>query len=173
MMPLNRSLRVLHFVGLALVLGCLFGRFAVAMLPGAADDAQTLIFTRRVISHLTRALLGPGLALLLITGVWMTLSTYGGFFGRRWLTMHQFLGLHLVVGALLILQPLTTQLLELAQGLQQHRVDPSLFQKLAREEMTFGVVGVVLALATMAVAIYKPTLPARAPRGKANSSIRK
>jgi hypothetical protein len=169
MMQLNRSLRVLHLVGLALVLGCLFGRFAIEMLPGVPNDAQTLLFTRMAISHLTRALLGPGLALLLITGIWMTLTTHGGFFGRRWLTMHQVLGLHLVLGALVILQPLTAQLLELAQGLQQHRVDPGLFQKLTREETTFGVMGLVLALATMAVAIYRPTFPARASREKANS----
>ena len=151
-------LRFLHFVGLAMFLGSLFGHIALSALPGAEADAHSVVLSSVAIVHTTRALTLPGLGLLIVTGVWMTVSYHGGFFRARWLTVHQVLSILILLNSLLILRPLGMDVLRVALGLHDGGLDLSSLHALTHEEMTFGAINLVLTLATVAVAIYRPRL---------------
>jgi len=154
----QRIARVLHFIGLALFLGSIFGHIALQAIPGSTGESETILFLRTATVVTTRLLTVPGLVLLVITGVWMTVRSHGGFFRHRWLTLHQTIAGLILLNAFLILRPLGLQLLAAAQELQGGALDLSTFQHLARREMMFGPVNLVLTLATMAVAVFRPSL---------------
>jgi len=155
--------RLLHFIGLAMFLGSIFGHIALGALPGAEADAHSVVLSSLAVVHTTKTLTLPGLGLVIVTGVWMTLSYHGGFFRARWLTVHQVLSLLILLNSLVLLRPLGLQVLEVARGLHGPGFDLTSLHTLTREEKTFGAINLVLTLATIAVAVYRPRLLRRTP----------
>jgi hypothetical protein len=80
-------------------------------------------------------------------------------FGRRgWLTMHQIIGALILLNAALILVPVGGDLVDLASKIPQGGGSIEAFAALAGRERTFGAANVVLALATVFIAVLKPAL---------------
>jgi len=150
--------KALHLLGLAMFLGSILGHVTVGFIPGATDPSRTMLFGRQAIEVATWSLTVPGLALLVVTGLFMTIHGRLGFLKRRWLTLHQLFGVAILLNAAFVLVPLGADLLELAPEITDGTRPPERFMALARRESLFGAVNVVLALATLLVAVLKPGL---------------
>ena len=150
--------KALHFLGLAMFLGSILGHISIGFVPGAKDQAQVMLFGRQAIEIATWSLTIPGLALLGVTGLFMTLRGGLGFGRRRWLTMHQIIGALILLNAALILVPVGGDLVDLASEITQGGGSTEAFAAFVGRERTFGAANVVLALATVFVAVLKPAL---------------
>jgi hypothetical protein len=94
--------KALHFVGLAMFLGSILGHITIGFVTGAKDHAQAMLFGRQAIEIATWSLTVPGLALLVATGLFMTVHGGLGFGRRRWLTVHQIIGALILLNAAFI-----------------------------------------------------------------------
>ena len=150
--------KALHFLGLAMFLGSILGHISIGFVPGAKDQAQVMLFGRQAIEIATWSLTIPGLALLGVTGLFMTFRGGLGFGRRRWLTMHQIIGALILLNAALILVPVGGDLVDLASKIIQGSGSIDAFVRLAGQERTFGAANLVLALATIFIAVLKPAL---------------
>ena len=150
--------KALHFVGLAMFLGSILGHITIGFVPGAKDHAQAMLFGRQAIEFATWSLTVPGLALLVATGLFMTVHGGLGFGRRRWLTVHQIIGALILLNAALILVPIGGDLLDVASEIIQGRGSMEAFASLTGRERLFGAANLLLALVTIFIAVLKPAL---------------
>ncbi|MFN3625602.1 MAG: DUF2269 family protein [Hyphomicrobium sp.] len=150
--------KALHFVGLAMFFGSILGHIAIGFVPGARDQAQAMLFGRQAIEIATWSLTVPGLALLTVTGLFMTIRGELGFGRRRWLTTHQIIGVLILVNAALILVPIGGDLADAASKILQGSGSIEAFAALAGREQLFGAANVALTIAAIFVAVLKPAL---------------
>lgn len=150
--------KALHLLGLAMFLGSILGHVSVGFVPGAKDQAQPMLFARQAIEIATWSLTVPGLALLAVTGLVMTVHGGLGFGRRRWLTVHQIIAVLILLNAALILVPVGGDLLDLASEIIRGSGSIEAFRALAGRERMFGAVNLVLALVTVFVAVLRPGL---------------
>jgi hypothetical protein len=154
--PMYNIAKALHLLGLAMFLGSILGHVSIGFVPGARDQAQAMLFGRQAIEIATWSLTIPGLALLVVTGLFMTLYGKLGFGRRRWLTVHQIIGALILLNAALILVPVGSELLDVASKIVQGSGSIEAFAALAGRERMFGAANLVLALVTIFVAVLKP-----------------
>ena len=157
--------KVAHLVALALFLGSVFGHIVQGMVPGGDTVPATILFVRQSIDLATRYLTMPGLVLLMITGVLLSVLRRGGFGVHRWLTAHQVLGAAVVVIGMAVLVPTGRELLASARGLVDGALSLADHASLARTESVVGAVNVLIALLALVVVIAKPALGRRAGTG--------
>jgi hypothetical protein len=150
--------KALHFVGLAMFLGSILGHITIGFVPGAKDQAQAILFGRQAIEIATWSLTVPGLALLVVTGLAMTVGGRLGFGRRPWLTLHQVIGALILLNAALILVPVGGDLLDVASKIIQGHGSMEGFTALAGRERMFGAANLLLALVTTFIAVLKPAL---------------
>ena len=150
-----KTAKALHFIGLAMFLGSILGHISLGFLPDAGE-AQTVLFGRQAIAVATWWLTLPGLALLVITGLFMTARGGHGFGRRRWLTAHQILAVLIVLNAAIVLVPGGATLLALAAEVADGRRAADAMQALAGRESMFGAANLLMALAAIFVAVMKP-----------------
>lgn len=150
--------KALHFLGLAMFLGSILGHVSIGFVPGANDEAQAMLFGRQAIEIATWLLTVPGLALLAVTGLFMTFRGGFGIGRRRWLTVHQIVGVLILLNAAFVLVPVGGELLDAASMIIQGSGSLEAFEALAGRERMFGALNLVLALATIFVAALKPAL---------------
>ncbi len=150
--------KALHFVGLAMFLGSILGHVTIGFVPGAKNQVQAMLFGRQAIEIATWSLTIPGLVLLAVTGLFMTFRGGLGFGRQRWLTVHQIIGALILLNATLVLVPVGDDLLDVVSKIARGAPSIEDFVALARRERMFGATNVVLALATIFVAVLKPTL---------------
>ncbi len=150
--------KALHFLGLAMFLGSILGHVSIGFVPGAKDQAEAMLFGRQAIEIATWWLTIPGLALLAATGLFMTFRGGPGFGRRRWLTMHQIIGVLILLNATFILVPVGGGLLDAASKIIHGGGSLEAFKALSGREAMFGGLNLVLALATIFVAALKPAL---------------
>jgi hypothetical protein len=148
----------MHLIALAMFLGSILSHVAIGFVPGANHPAQTMLFGRQAIEIATWSVTIPGLALLAATGLFMTFRRGLGFGRRRWLTVHQIIGALILINAALILVPVGGDLLDVASKIIQGVGSLETFAALAGRERLFGAVNLVLAVATIFVAVLKPAL---------------
>lgn len=148
--------RTLHFIGLAMFLGSVAALMALRGVPGADGDPRTIATLREASVIATQAVAVPGLVLLFVTGIWLTMVRYGGFFKVRWLTLHQVIAVLVGVGFMAVLQPAGVALLDAARELELGHMSLAGFQHLSIWERIVGPICVVLTLATLAVAVVRP-----------------
>jgi hypothetical protein len=148
--------KALHLIGLAMFLGSILGHITIGLVPGAKDQAQAMLFGRQAIQIATWSVTIPGLALLVATGLFMTLRGRLGFGRRRWLTVHQTIAILILLNAAVILVPGGNDLIRLASQIMQGQASLDDFAALARRESMFGAANLVLTLVTIFVAVLKP-----------------
>lgn len=153
---MRKLIKALHFLGLAMFLGSVFGHISMGLIPGVNQHPQSLLFARQAITIATIYVTLPGLILLTVTGVALTLYGRLGVFKVRWLTLHQALGILILLNAVLILYPVGRELLVAADQLVQGGLSLEQFDAIAARERFFGPVNVLLALATLFIAVMKP-----------------
>jgi hypothetical protein len=151
-----KSLKLIHLLGLALFLGSVFGHIATGALPGAGTPA--FIAARENISLLTRVLTLPGLGLAMASGVAMVLSTRMKLIRARWVLLHATLAIVVVLLTVLIVAPAGKRVLAAARTGTESAIQAGLWT-----EHLFGAANIVLVVAVMAVAIWRPRLTRRIP----------
>jgi hypothetical protein len=139
-------------------LGSILGHITVGFVPGANDQPAAMLFGRQAIEIATWALTIPGLALLTVTGLFMTLYGRIGFMKLRWLSVHQLIGILILLNAALILVPVGGDLLHAASEIAKGIGSRETFAALTGRERTFGPINLILALITVFIAVLRPAL---------------
>lgn len=150
-----KTAKALHIVGASMFLGSILTHITVGAIPGMYKTAGATVLGRSAIELATEFVTLPGLALLLLTGVFMTVRGRFGLGKIRWLTVHQSLGVLVILSAVFVLYPVGGELLEAAQAWAQSGVAGE-FAGLKTREAAFGAVNIVLALAAIFLAVIKP-----------------
>lgn len=151
-----KILKALHLIGLAMFLGSILAHISVGLVPGMRSEPATILVGRHAIDIATSFVTLPGLLLALATGVLMTWRGRFGPFRHRWLTVHQAIGIVVLLNALLVLEPIGDRLLESAGAVQDGRVTVADFLAASRGEAIFGAANLLLTLATIFIATVRP-----------------
>jgi len=154
----NRIAKALHFVGLAMFLGSILSHVSLGFVPGARDPAQAMLFWRQGIEIATDCLTVPGLALLVVTGLFM--AGWGGarFARQRWLIVHLTMGFLIVLIAAFVMLPVGIQSLDQAIKISHGVGSMETFSGLIGKERIFGAITIVLALSSILIVTLKPRL---------------
>jgi hypothetical protein len=159
----NRIAKALHFVGLAMFLGSILAHVSLGFVPGVRDPAQAMVFWRQGIEIATRSLTVPGLALLMLTGLFMAVRGGSRFASQRWLIVHLTIGVSIVLIAALVMVPVGIQSLDQAIEISHGTGSMATFSALLGKERVFGAITIILALISILIVTLKPRL------GKAQS----
>lgn len=156
-----KSLKILHLLGLALLLGSIFGHIVAAAPHDYASGSPALLFARQTIVEATRALTLPGLALAIASGIAMALRGGRALAGRRWLAVHAGLAVCVLASAMALIVPAGGTMLRLAAAAATGTPLGPDYAAAARIERMAGAVNVVLILLIVAIGVAKPALRRR------------
>ncbi|CAA7612192.1 hypothetical protein [Magnetospirillum sp. SS-4] len=149
------SLKFLHILGIALFLGSLPGHIVLGgVLPGGDIPALGIMFSRRIVLILTLAATIPGLVLAVGSGLMLRSRLSPP--RPSWLGWHMRAGLTVLAVGLLVITPQVFALAGMAAELAEDRFDPAAWGRAKLIEDVAGTVNLLLALATMALACFKP-----------------
>lgn len=155
---LRKSFKILHFIGLALFLGSVFGHVATSALGGAAGGSAEFIAARENISALTSMLTLPGLGLTVASGLAMALVGRVNPIRARWLGLHGALAAAVVVLTAAFVAPAGRRVLEDALLLNSGGASLAEIQSGLTSEHVFGALSIVLSLLAIGVAVWRPRL---------------
>jgi hypothetical protein len=151
-----RTLLVLHFIGLALIIGVRFANFGIEHATGGGS-LQVLALGRDLMGVLARTLTLPGFLLTLVTGIGMVILRYGRRVpGWVWLKVT------LTAVSLALATSMVAPALEAARKWAHWSVEhgllaPQVHDSVAQVTLYGGIV-FVLILLTIPVAVWKPLL---------------
>jgi hypothetical protein len=154
----KRIAKALHFVGLAMFLGSILAHVSLGFVPGVKDPTQAMVFWRQGIEIATRSLTVPGLALLVVTGLFMAVRGGSRFASQRWLIVHLTIGVLIVLIVALVMVPAGIQSLDQAIDLSHGTGSTATFSGLIRKERVFGAINIILALVSILIVTLKPRL---------------
>jgi hypothetical protein len=148
---MNKTVRTLHFLGLALFLGSIFMFIVVSTLTQNAGLAA-LAFGRQIIAAGTSALTLPGLALVAATGAFMSRRYRAR---PAWLGFKQLAMAAMALNTIFVILPAARDCRALAEAsLRAGALDPAYHAAYLRESIAGGV-NVLLALASMVAAVTR------------------
>jgi predicted secreted protein len=154
----SRIAKALHFVGLAMFLGSILGHVSLGFVPGAGDPAQAMVFWRQGIEIATDSLTVPGLALLVVTGLFMAARGGSRFASQRWLIVHLTIGGLILLITVFVMLPLGIQSLDQAIKISRGTGSMASFSALIARERGFGAINIVLAVLSIFIVALKPRL---------------
>jgi uncharacterized membrane protein len=147
---------VLHFIGLAMLLGSILAFIVIGAVPVPEGDVAAVHHYRRLIRIMTWVLTVPGMLLVALTGLTMTIVRGYGFLRVGWLTLKQLAMLVILANAAFLLVPYVEQLFALSlQGLAQGALPPEYAVLKVREDIA-GTVNFLFILASIALAVLRP-----------------
>jgi len=152
MKPLLKFLHVVSAIGFA-------GALAVSMLLAATvDDSTGTSFSagRRAIAAVASTITLPSLVLLVVTGL-LLLVRQPVYFEAGWARAKAVIGLLVAGIALLVVQPAVIRMEGLAQAAVQGSPVLAMSATALRFEMIGGAACLVLCLAAIALAVWRPT----------------
>ncbi|MCR6632722.1 MAG: hypothetical protein NVV74_23265 [Magnetospirillum sp.] len=164
---MHPTLKFLHLLGLALFLGSLPAHIILgAIAPGGDIPSQGILFARTVMKVITLVATVPGLVLLALTGLlrWRAARWEAG--RRRWLSCHVALGLVAVANGLAVLTPAVLDLAAQAQTMVDGVFVPAQWDRTKLLEDVAGGINLLVALAGMALACFRPALAWRLDRSR-------
>lgn len=157
-LSMTKTLKVLHLLGLALLLGSIFGHIVAGARHGGVAGSPELLFARQTIADATRMLTLPGLALAIASGIALALRGGRGLAGRRWLIVHAGLAVAVLALAATLIVPAGNAMLRLAaEAVAGGALGPD-YAAAARTERMVGAFNVVLILLVVAIGVAKPAL---------------
>ena len=134
-------------------LGSILTFLVVSMLT-KGSSLEYLVFARQIISTGVSSLTLPGMWLIVITGVFMTIRSYG-FLKHRWLNLKHLLILVIVLNAHFVIVPAAGDALEIAKlSLAQGKLLPEYDSAYMRESI-FGAINVLLIIISMIAGIWR------------------
>lgn len=157
-----RVLLVLHFVGLALLIGVRFADYVIENRT-AHSSLQILAFGRDLTFAINRTLALPGFLTIASTGIAMTLLRYG----RRppiWVWIKVTLNILAFFVVSPFVAPALTATRKWAHWSADHNQLAPQYQQSASQAALFGSIIFVLFLANIPVAVWKPFLSVKPSR---------
>lgn len=149
--------KTIHIIGVAMFLGSIFAHIAAGMAPEVTTNPAAMLFARQTIATATLYVTLPGLAIAVVSGLFMTHYGKFGLFRERWLTLHQLAALVMVANALVMLVPIGRAAVEAAAAVAAGNTAEALAALMAKEHV-FGAINIVLAVAAVLLAVGKPNL---------------
>jgi hypothetical protein len=147
-----RGLKLVHFAGLALVLGSIFTFIVISSLIEGAN-LENVAFGRKIISTGTRVLTIPGIWALAITGVLMGYKRYG--LKQRYIQLKLLIavvilvnGYFFVIPAVTLATGLAAQSLALGQLLEAYR-------SMYMQESIVGTINVIFIIAAAVIGVWR------------------
>jgi hypothetical protein len=145
-----RVLRLLHLAAMVVFIG---GILACIVLGAAGYVAQPegFLVRRQIATDLTRALIVPGMWMVLVTGMLLSWRGRYGVFRRTWVGLKQVTGVLIAVNGTFLLVPLVGRILALAQSR-----DIAMAAYLQAREDAFGALNPLLAITAMWLGVWRP-----------------
>ena len=150
---MSSFLKLLHLLGLALFLGSIVCHVVASVLGGTPGGSAEFIAARRQILLASQVVTMPGLALAVVTGVMMMLATQRR---RLWMWVHGALALLVLALALTVVMPTVAAILDGALAVAAGTGDAGAVAAGYQVESMVGGVNVLITLAIMALAIWRP-----------------
>ncbi len=153
-----KFLKAAHLVGFALFFGSILGHAVAGLAESAHFGVQSQLVIRQVSDVTTWVLTVPDLALVILTGAGMVFLRKPQLLKMRWVKVHLAIGALILLNAVFILVPAGQEILkataELAAG------NAKLGDLIAPEgrEAVFGAINIVLCIAAVLVAVFRPRL---------------
>jgi hypothetical protein len=151
---MDRSLKFVHLVGMALFLGSI--AVYIALSPWAkADSLDRLLFARQVIALGTSCITLPALWLTVAAGFVMGLRLRPRF-GAGWVRFKLIAGVLMLLNSHLLVAPAVRAAVVAAEASARAGTLLPAFGTAAAQESLAGAVNVLMALAAAAVGVWKP-----------------
>ncbi|GJL57057.1 MAG: hypothetical protein NPIRA02_41890 [Nitrospirales bacterium] len=155
MKPLTR---ILHFVGLAVFVGSIFGHILLGKLGDPEQDLGEFAVLMQAKYSNTLFLTTPGLLLVVITGVGLMRQEGTSPRKVRWLAAKVILVGLTALNGVFLLTPLSEEMAAIAgEAVHAGRLSPE-FWALKIQEDIFGALNMALILLTMSLVVIKPAL---------------
>lgn len=150
---MNKILKFLHHLGVIMFLGSIFTYLLISILT-KDGSLENLVFASRIIRSGSLFLTIPGMWLILITGIAMTIRGYG-FFKFRWLNIKHLLITIIALNAHLIIVPATGDALKLAtESLVEGKSLPDYHSAYIKESI-FGALNILMIIVSMVAGIWR------------------
>ena len=147
-----KLIKLFHYVGCTMFSGSILTFLAISTLTKNAS-LDDLVFARQIISAGTTTLTLPGMWMIVITGVLMTVRTYG-FFKYTWLNLKHLIIVTVVLNAHLIIVPTADSALHMARLSLAHVTLLSYYNFASSKESVFGAFNVLMILFSIFVGIW-------------------
>lgn len=152
---MDKTLKVAHFVGLALFLGSIPGHILLGRLADPADlPAFALMMHAKYVSVLALTL--PGLFLTLLAGIALMLRRGMTPNRVRWMAVKLVLVALIAPNGALVLRPVAAEMAQSAHAAVKTGTLPTEFTALERREGAFGAANLAMILAVIGLAVFKP-----------------
>ena len=155
---MNKFLKIVHLLGLAMFVGSIFGHILLGSLsdPGADLAGFAVLMKAKYMNVLLLTM--SGLILMLLTGI--ALMWRRGITPKRarWMAAKLVLVALIILNGTFVLTPLSRDMATLAQDAVTTGTVPVAFYDLQRKEDVFGTANLVIILAVMGLAAAKPAL---------------
>lgn len=154
---MSKALRLLHLIGVCLFVGSIPAHILLGAVADPAGDPVTFAATIAGKDLLTRTLTLAGLVIAGVTGVALAFAR-GGVLSRRWLRVKVLLVALAALNGGLLLTPIAGEMAMLAaRAVDTGVLDPA-FAKLTAREAPLGALNLVLIVAVLALAVWRPRL---------------
>jgi len=152
---MDKTLKAAHFVGLALFLGSIPGHILLGRLADPADlPGFALLMHAKYASVLALTL--PALILTLLTGIALMLRRGMTPNRIRWMAVKLVLVAMIVLNGALVLRPVGAEMAHSARAAVKTGTLSPAFASLERREGAFGAANLVMILAVIGLAVFKP-----------------
>jgi hypothetical protein len=154
---MKRALKFLHTLGAAGVIGALAAHLLI-LVNAPGETLVEMAAVRQAIAAVTRGLLLPALAVVLVSGL-LAMALHRPFHDARWVWIKALLGIAMFEGTLGAVEGTADRLARLA--LEQAAGGAPLPAELLRHEWLGLWTVLALALANIALAVWRPRLRPR------------
>lgn len=151
-----KFLKALHIIGVVLFFGSILGHAIAGVVSSGTSDSQVLNIVRQVVQAETVYLTIPGLILFALTGVAMIVVGKLPIKRLKWLSVHLFLGILVILNAAIILAPLGQEMLTATQSLADGAGSIEHIHELEAKEALFGAINIILCVLLVLIAVIKP-----------------
>ncbi|MCA3213535.1 MAG: DUF2269 family protein [Burkholderiales bacterium] len=168
---MRRSLKFIHTVGTATLLGTLALQLVIAFRYNAllAGDDAVAAGARQVMVEVTRWVMGPSLVVVIVTGL-LLMGLNRSFASAYWVWAKALIGLLLVKAVITVNDPVVHELMALvAQGIAGKEAALAELARLARMEWLGAWLSVALCVAAVAFGVWRPTLEGK-PKAASRTS---
>jgi len=150
---MRKFLKFFHYIGLTIFLGSVL-MFIIIGETAGYNNLESLVLTRRIILYGEYVLTLPGILIILVSGIAMTVNSYK-FFQLRWLNIKHVAILLIIFNAIFFLNPYAHQMLDLAnQSLLAGELLPE-YSSMETKEIAAGAVNILLIMLSTVSGIWR------------------
>jgi len=153
---MKNTAKLLHAIGLVLVLGSILTFVVMNMVVGSSTDAMLIYHQRLFVSAISRMLTIPGVWILVGAGSLRTVLGKYRLSDNRWLVAKLVLCTMILINTMFVVYPLVNHVTAIAKlsAVQGQLLDA--YAPLKRLEDRYGMANFLMLVTAFLVAVYKP-----------------